>query len=191
MNSLKCAPGQTPGAEEATEAPTGVGNPATEAAWEELVPGETTDTVPRLHAATVAPGPTEQEKNAGLWAKNAITVVDLDISQKYAGRGQTIKITEKTAVKHIDTEEQPPDYFQSEYTTPYFIANEQAKAPIKCLKTTARVHHIQDRDTEHIRPLWISQSKGPQIFQTDCEVDTGAGCNILPANKAKQLLGQE
>ena len=99
--------------------------------------------------------------------------------------------SEKTAVKHIDTEEQPPDYFQSEYTTPYFITNEQAKAPVKCLKTTARVHHIQDRDTEHIRPLWVSQSRGSQVFQTDCEVDTGAGCNILPAHKAQQLLGQE
>ena len=33
--------------------------------------------------------------------------------------------SEKTAVKHIDTEEQPTDYFQSEYTIPYFITNEQ------------------------------------------------------------------
>ena len=99
--------------------------------------------------------------------------------------------SEKTAVKHIDTEEQPPDYFQSEYTTPYFITNEQVKAPIKCLKTTARVHHIQERDTEHIRPLWVAQSRGCQVFQTDCEVNTGAGCNILPAHKAQQLFGQE
>ena len=94
-------------------------------------------------------------------------------------------------IKHIDMEEQPPDYFQSEYTTPYFITNEQAKAPIKCLKTTARVHHIQDKDTEHIRPLWVAQSRGSQVFQTDCEVNTGAGCNILPAHKAQQLFGHE
>ena len=99
--------------------------------------------------------------------------------------------SEKTAVKHIDSKEQPPDYFQSEYTTPYFITNEQAKAPIKCLKTTARVHHIQDRDTDHIRPLWVAQSRGSQVFQTDCEVDTGAGCNILPVHKAQQLFGHE
>ena len=99
--------------------------------------------------------------------------------------------SDKTAVKHIDTEEQPPDYFQSEYTTPYFITNEQAKAPIKCLKTTAKVHHIQDRDTEHIRPLWVAQSKGAQVLQTNCEVDTGADCNILPAHRAQQLLGHE
>ena len=88
-------------------------------------------------------------------------------------------------------EEQPPDYFESEYTTPYFFTNEQVKAPVKYLNTTARVHHIQDRDMEHIRPLWVSQSRGSQVFQTDCEVNTGAGCNILPAHKAQQLLDQE
>ena len=99
--------------------------------------------------------------------------------------------SEKTAIKHIDTEEQPPDYFQSEYTSPYFVTNEQVKAPIKCLKTTTRVHHIQGKDTEHIRPLWVAQFQGSQVFQTDCEVDTGAGCNILPAHKAQQLFGQE
>ena len=58
-------------------------------------PGETTDIVPRLHAATAAHGPTEQGRNARLWAKSAITVVDLDIFQKYAGRDQTIKIVKR------------------------------------------------------------------------------------------------
>ena len=124
-------------------------------AWEEPTPRETTDIVPRLHVATAAHGPTEQERNARLWAKSAITVVDLDISQKYAGKGQTTRIM-KRLQSNTDMEEQPPDYFQSEYTTPYFITNEQVKAPVKCLKTTARVHNIQDRDTEHIRPLWVS-----------------------------------
>ena len=61
--------------------------------------------------------------------------------------------SEKTAIKHIDMEEQPPDYFQSEYTTPYFVTNEQAKAPIKCLKTTTRVHHIQGKDTTYQTPV--------------------------------------
>ena len=95
MNSLKRTPEQTPGAEEATETPTGAGDPATEVACEGLMPRETTDIVLRLHVATAAPGPTEQGKNARLWAKSAITVVDLDISQKYAGRGQTIKIVKR------------------------------------------------------------------------------------------------
>ena len=95
MNSLKHDPGPTSGAEEATEAPSEVGDSATEAAWEEPAPGETTDTVLRLHVATAAHGPTEQGRNARLWAKSAITVVDLDIFQKYAGRGQTIKIVKR------------------------------------------------------------------------------------------------
>ena len=110
-------------------------------------------TVLRLHAGTTAHGPTDQERNAELWARSATTVADSDIFQQYAGKGQTIKIMKRLQSEHMDMEEQPPDYFQSEYTTPYFITNEQAKAPIKCLKTTARVHHIQDRDTKHIRPL--------------------------------------
>ena len=88
-------------------------------------------------------------------------------------------------------QEKPPDYFQSEYTIRYYVTNEQAKVPIKCLKTTTRVHHIQGKDTEHIRPLWVAQSQGSQILQTDCKVDTGAGCNILPLHKAQQLFGQE
>ena len=66
MNTLKCAPGQASGTGEATEAPSEVGDPATEAAWEEVAPRETTDIVLRLHVATVAHGPTEQERNARL-----------------------------------------------------------------------------------------------------------------------------
>ena len=71
------------------------GDPATGAAWEEPTPGETTDIVLRLHVATAAHGPTKQERNARLWAKSAITVVDLGISQKYAGKVQTIKIMKR------------------------------------------------------------------------------------------------
>ena len=99
--------------------------------------------------------------------------------------------SDKTEVKHIDTEEQSPDYTQSEYTTPYYLTNDQVKASVKCLKTTAKVHYMHNRDTEHIRPLWVAQSQGSQVSQTDCEVDTGAGCNILPTHRAQQLFGQE
>ena len=67
----------------------------------------------------------------------------------------------------------PQTTTQSEYTTPYYVTNEQAKAAIKCLKNTAKSHHIKDKDTEHIRPLWVAQSQGSQILQTDCEVTQG------------------
>ena len=94
--------------------------------------------------------------------------------------------SDKTEVKHIDTEEQSSDYAQSEYTTPYYLTNDQAKASVKCLKTTAKVHYMHNKDTEHIRPLWVAQSQGFQALQTDCEVNTGAGCNVLPTHKAQQ-----
>ena len=61
--------------------------------------------------------------------------------------------SDKTETKHIDMEEQSPDCTQSEYTTPYYLTNDQAKALVKCLKTTARVHHMHNRDTEHIKSL--------------------------------------
>ena len=73
-------------AEGATEAHSEAGDPATGAAWEELAPGETTGTVPRLHVDTVAHGPTEQEKNARPRAKNAAIVGVLDIFQKYVDK---------------------------------------------------------------------------------------------------------
>ena len=95
--------------------------------------------------------------------------------------------SDKTEVKHMDMEEQSPDYAQSEY----YLTNDQAKASVKCLRTTAKIHHMCNRDTEHIRPLWVAQSQGSQGSQTDCKVDTGAGCNILPNHRAQQLFGQE
>ena len=74
--------------------------------------------------------------------------------------------SDKTEVKHIDIEEQSPDYTQSEYTMPYYLTNDQAKASVKCLKTTAKVHYMHNRDTEHIRPLWVAQSQGPSLRLT-------------------------
>ena len=69
--------------------------------------------------------------------------------------------------------------------------NSQAKASVKCLKTTTKLMYMKHRDNEHIRPLWVAQSEDSKIYQTDCEVNTGAGCNILPVHKAKGLFGQE
>ena len=43
----------------------------------------------------------------------------------------------------------------------------------------------------HMRPLWISWSQNSPLQQIDCEVDTGAGCYVLPAYKAGAIFGQE
>ena len=88
--------------------------------------------------------------------------------------------SDKTEVKHIDMEEDSQDCNQSEYTTPFYTSNDQAKASVKCLRTTAKVHYVRNNDIEHIRPIWAAQSMNSKTHQTDCEVDIRAGCNILP-----------
>ena len=79
MNTHRRAPGQASEAGEDT-GPTEAAEPAREVAQED--PGETTGTVPRLHAATVANGPTKLERIAKPQAKSAHTVVDSGTSLK-------------------------------------------------------------------------------------------------------------
>ena len=88
-------------------------------------------------------------------------------------------------------EEQSLDYAQSEYITPYYLTNDPSKSISQVSPDYSQVHHMHNRDTEHIRSLWVAQSQESQVSQTDCEVDTGAGCNILPTHTAQQLFGQE
>ena len=72
-----------------------MGDPTRGAAWEEPGPGETTDTVPRLHVATAVHGLTEQERSAKLQDKKDSTVVNLGISPKYADKNETINIVKR------------------------------------------------------------------------------------------------
>ena len=78
-------PRQISGAEEATEAHSEVGDPATG----HPTPRETTDIVLRLHVDTAAHGPTGQEKNARPQTKSATIVGDLNIFQKFFKSMQT------------------------------------------------------------------------------------------------------
>ena len=64
-------------------------------------------------------------------------------------------------------------------------------APIHHLKTVTVESLNHPKSEPHIRPLWLSQESSSQIFQIDCEVDTGASCNILPLYKAKALFGKD
>ena len=63
--------------------------------------------------------------------------------------------------------------------------------PIHHLKTVTVESLNHPKSEPHIRPLWISQESSSQIFQIDCEVDTGASCNILALYKAKALFGED
>ena len=81
-----CTPGQTSEEREATEGHSEAVDPAKGVAWGIPAPGETTDTVLRLHVATVAHGPTEQEKSVKPQDRSAYTVVKLDILPKYVDK---------------------------------------------------------------------------------------------------------
>ena len=51
--------------------------------------------------------------------------------------------------------------------------------------------HTPKSSNPNLRPLWISQSQNSPVQWIDCEVNTGAGCNVVPAYKAGALFGQE
>ena len=110
----------------------------------------------------------------------------------------------RSEVKHLEAQQelaQSSEHSEStlqEYTTPYYMSkgdqteqNTIPKSTVKNLKMTASIQQLNTNDNEHIQPLWISQSRNSNISRTECEVDTGAGCNILPFHKAKELFGQE
>ena len=88
-----------------------------------------------------------------------------------------------------------PDDNGVDYPLPFFISRNEPMTPqasVKMLQTeTVEVCQLSERKSEHIRPAWISRSKDSPIEQIDCEVDTGAGCNVIGHNQAKELFGQE
>ena len=61
--------------------------------------------------------------------------------------------SDKTEIKHMDMEEESQDCPQSVYTIPFYTTNDQAKAFVKCLKTTMKLHCMKNRDNEHIDPF--------------------------------------
>ena len=61
---------------------------------------------------------------------------------------------DKNEVKHINTnEEEKPqsEHCDQDYTTQFFLRKEDGtQTTIKSLKTTAKIHYIHIKDTEHI-----------------------------------------
>ena len=45
---------------------------------------------------------------------------------------------------------------------------------------TVSVNSLNKQDNRHIWLLWMSIQHNDQVHQFDCEVDSGAGCNIIP-----------
>ena len=88
-----------------------------------------------------------------------------------------------------------PDDNGIDYPPPFFISRNEPRTPqtsVKMLHTEViKVCQLSERNSEHIRPAWISKSRDSSIEQIDCEVDTGAGCNVIGYNQAKELFDQE
>ena len=84
---------------------------------------------------------------------------------------------------------------KSDHPPPFFISRKEANMPqtsVKIMQTEMiEVCRLSERNSEHIRPAWISKSKDSEIEQIDCEVDTGAGCNVIGLKQAKKLCKPE
>ena len=50
---------------------------------------------------------------------------------------------------------------------------------------------INDTSSKHIKPLWLSTASGGPIYEVECEIDTGAGCNVMPLYLHKSLFGDK
>ena len=50
---------------------------------------------------------------------------------------------------------------------------------------------INDTSSKHIKPLWLSTASGGPIYEVECEIDTGAGCNVMPLYLQKSLFGDK
>lgn len=76
------------------------------------------------------------------------------------------------------------DYTPDDYKPMFFHGN------IHSLKTATIKSLNQPASKPHIKPLWLSELLTSQIYCIDCEVDTGADCNVIPLSKAKELFGK-
>ena len=97
---------------------------------------------------------------------------------------------------HPQSLEPSQDYSQSpenaQYSTLYFMSREELPQ-VKCnsLKTVQVSRLGANEQSEHIRPAWLAQSQNSKKHQVDIEIDTGAGCNVMPFYKVQELFGQE
>ena len=56
---------------------------------------------------------------------------------------------------------------------------------------TFHVKSINDTSSKHTESLWLSTASGGPIRQVECEIDTGAGCNVMPLYLHISLIGDK
>ena len=90
------------------------------------------------------------------------------------------------------TQQQNPSIDTMPYSTPYFISTEELpQANCNGLQTVQVSKLGANEKSEHIQPAWMTQSKNSKMHQIDMEIDTGAGCNMMPLYKVNKLFSQE
>ena len=78
------------------------------------------------------------------------------------------------------------------YTTPYFMSRKELpQANCNSLQTTQVSRLGANGKSEQILPACITESQNSEMHQMNVEIDTGAGCNVMPLYKVKELFGQE
>ena len=107
-----------------------------------------------------------------------------------------IKAQDYTSPQPMQSQETPQDYNKSlvtaQYSTPYFIPKEELpQTTCNSLKTVQVSRLGANEQSEYVRPAWIAQSQSSKKHQLDVEIDTGAGCNVIPLYKVQELFGQE
>ena len=107
--------------------------------------------------------------------------------------GHPIHMLEAQDYSHPQSQEPPQDYNQSpetaKYSTLYFMSREELPQ-VKCnsLKNVQVSRLGANELSEHTQPAWIALSQSSKKHQVDVEIDTGAGCNVMPLFKVKELL---
>ena len=66
---------------------------------------------------------------------------------------------------------------------------EFSTTPLKILKTVMVKSINCPQSNHHIRAAWLSLEPNSLMKKLNCEVDTGAGCNVMPYNILKSTFG--
>ena len=101
-----------------------------------------------------------------------------------------------TSLQPIQSQETLQDYNQSletaQYSTPYVMSREELpQMTCNSLKTVQVFRMGANEQSKHIQPVSIAQSQNSKKHQLGIEIDTGAGCNVMPPYRVQELFGQE
>ena len=100
-----------------------------------------------------------------------------------------IEAQDYTSLQLMQSQETLQDYNQSletaQYSTPYFMSKGELPQIIWNSLKTVQVSRLGANKPG------LQSSQSSKKHQLDVEIDTGAGCNVMPLYKVQELFGQE